>query len=80
MSLDPLKFAVQIEDKLAVRRLFVRLAVGGGTDTGVISRSRGGVPAGCLSIPIRYTHSPNEIANLRVAEQCARLLAAALRD
>lgn len=56
------------------------VAVGGGTDTGVISRSRGGVPAGCLSIPIRYTHSPNEIANLRVAEQCARLLAAALRD
>ena len=49
----------------------------GGTDASMILNSRGGVPAGTLSIPIRSTHTANEVADLRVAEQCARLLAAA---
>ena len=50
----------------------------GGTDAGAIFDTRGGVPSGVLSIPIRYTHSPNEIADLQVAEDCARLLAEAI--
>lgn len=50
----------------------------GGTDAGAIFNTRGGVPSGVLSIPIRYTHTPNEIADLRVAEQCAALLAKAI--
>lgn len=50
----------------------------GGTDAGVIFNTRGGVPTGNLAIPIRYTHCPNEIADLAVAEQCAKLLAAVL--
>ena len=49
----------------------------GATDAGAIFHTRGGVPTGVLSIPIRYTHSPNEIGDLRVAEDCARLLAEA---
>lgn len=50
----------------------------GGTDAGSIFNTRGGVPTGNLAIPIRYTHCPNEIADLEVAMQCARLLAAVL--
>lgn len=50
----------------------------GGTDAGAIFDTRGGVPTGNLSIPIRYTHSPNEIADMEVALQCAKLLAAAI--
>ena len=50
----------------------------GGTDAGAIFNTRGGVPSGVLSIPIRYTHSPNEIADLNTAADCARLLAAAI--
>ena len=54
------------------------VAEGGGTDAGAIIDTRGGVPTGCLAIPIRYTHSPNEIGDLEVAENCARLLAEAV--
>ena len=50
----------------------------GGTDAGGIIHTRGGVPTGCLAIPIRYTHCPNEIGDLEVAENCARLLAEAV--
>ncbi|MBR4701752.1 MAG: M20/M25/M40 family metallo-hydrolase [Oscillospiraceae bacterium] len=51
----------------------------GGTDAGAIFNTRGGVPSGVLSIPIRYTHNPNELADLDVAENCAKLLAEAIR-
>ena len=51
----------------------------GGTDAGAIFNTRGGVPSGVLSIPIRYTHNPNELADLDVAENCAKLLAETIR-
>lgn len=54
------------------------VAEGGGTDAGAIIGTRGGVPTACLAIPIRYTHCPNEIGDLEVAENCARLLAEAV--
>ncbi len=50
----------------------------GGTDAGAIIGTRGGVPTGSLAIPIRYTHCPNEVGDLEVAENCARLLAEAI--
>lgn len=50
----------------------------GGTDAGAIFNTRGGVPTGVLSVPIRYTHNPNELADLAVAENCARLLTKAI--
>lgn len=52
----------------------------GGTDAGAIFNTRGGVPSGVLSIPIRYTHNPNELADLDVAENCAKLLAEAISE
>lgn len=50
----------------------------GGTDASMIINSRGGVPTGSLNVPIRYTHTANETADLTVAEQCAKLLAAVI--
>ena len=50
----------------------------GDNDAGGIVDTRGGVPTGCLAIPVRYAHSPNEIGDLAVAENCARLLAEAV--
>ena len=37
----------------------------GGTDAAAIQRSRGGVPAGTVSIPCRYVHSAAETVDLR---------------
>jgi putative aminopeptidase FrvX len=35
----------------------------GGTDGGAINLTRSGVPAGCVSIPTRYTHTPSEMVD-----------------
>ncbi len=47
----------------------------GGTDAGAINLSRGGVPAGTVSIPTRYIHSPQEVVNLADVENTVRLMA-----
>ncbi len=60
---------------IACQRL---VATAGGTDTGAIAASRGGVPAACLSVPTRYIHSPNEIVSIADCEQCVSLLKAVL--
>jgi endoglucanase len=36
----------------------------GTTDARAIQVTRAGVPAGCLSIPARYIHSPSEMVDL----------------
>jgi len=48
----------------------------GGTDTGPIQTTRGGVRAGGISIPCRYTHTPTELVDLGDVEACAGLTAA----
>ncbi len=50
------------------------VATAGGTDTGAMAASRGGVPAACLSIATRYIHTPNEIVNIADCEQSVALL------
>lgn len=52
----------------------------GGTDTGVIQRTAGGVRAGAVSIPTRYIHSPSEMANIRDIEHAIQLIAAVICD
>ena len=47
----------------------------GGTDTGVIQRTAGGVKAGAISIPTRYIHSANEMANVKDIELASALIA-----
>ncbi len=46
----------------------------GGTDGAAIQRARAGVPAGCLSIPCRYIHSPSEMVDREDVENAVKLL------
>jgi putative aminopeptidase FrvX len=46
----------------------------GSTDARAIQISRAGVPAGCLSIPCRYVHSPSEMVDTGDVENAVRLL------
>lgn len=47
-----------------------------GTDARVIQMTRRGVATGLLGIPLRYMHTPAEIADLNDIENCVRLLEA----
>ncbi len=47
-----------------------------GTDARVIQTTRGGIPTGLLSIPLRYMHTPCEVANLADIKACVDLLEA----
>lgn len=51
---------------------------GGTTDARAIQTSRAGVPAGCISIPCRYVHSPSELIDYRDVLASVKLLASAL--
>ncbi|MBC8506143.1 MAG: M42 family metallopeptidase [Anaerolineales bacterium] len=52
----------------------------GGTDARAIQLTRSGVPAGCLSIPCRYVHSPSEMVDFTDVENALNLLLALLKD
>ncbi|HMD52424.1 MAG TPA: M42 family metallopeptidase [Solirubrobacteraceae bacterium] len=47
-----------------------------GSDADAVHISRGGVPTGLVSIPIRYMHSPVELVQLDDVRSCAQLIAA----
>jgi endoglucanase len=51
----------------------------GGTDARAIQATRAGVPAGCISIPARYVHSPSEMVDYSDIQNAVRLLTAVLR-
>ena len=51
---------------------------GGGTDAGVIHKSRTGIPSTSISVPARYAHSAVSIARLEDWENTLRLLQATL--
>jgi tetrahedral aminopeptidase len=51
----------------------------GTTDAAMIQVSRAGVPAGCLSIPTRYAHSPSEMVDFTDVENSVKLLLAMLQ-
>jgi endoglucanase len=46
----------------------------GGTDARAIQLSRAGVPAGTLSIPCRYVHSPSEMVDIDDVQNAVKLL------
>ncbi|HHY70971.1 MAG TPA: M42 family metallopeptidase, partial [Thermoanaerobacterales bacterium] len=46
----------------------------GGTDAGAINLTKGGILAGCLSIPCRYVHSPSEMVDMGDVEATRDLL------
>ena len=52
---------------------------GGSTDAAAIQLTRSGVPAGCLSIPCRYVHSPSEMVDYADVQNAVRLMVELLR-
>ncbi|MGE5223959.1 MAG: M42 family metallopeptidase [Omnitrophica WOR_2 bacterium] len=52
----------------------LEILLGGTTDARAIQLTRAGVPAGCLSIPCRYVHSPSEMVDYNDVENAVRLL------
>ncbi|MBQ3124401.1 MAG: M42 family metallopeptidase [Clostridia bacterium] len=51
----------------------------GGTDAGAIALTGGGVKAGGISVPVRYIHSPSELASVSDINACIKLLTIACR-
>ena len=51
----------------------------GGTDAQAIQLARAGVPAGCISIPVRYVHSSSEKVDFEDVQNSIKLLTALLR-
>lgn len=51
----------------------------GGTDSGAIHLTRGGVPAVTVAVPCRYIHSPASILNLNDLTDTVKLVSAALK-
>jgi len=51
----------------------------GATDARAIQLTRAGVPSGCLSIPVRYVHSPSEMVDYSDVQNSVKLLTAVLR-
>ncbi len=47
---------------------------GGTTDARAMQLTRAGVPAGCLSIPCRYIHSPSEMVDFNDVQNGVKLL------
>ncbi len=52
----------------------LEVLLGGTTDARAIQVTRAGVPAGCLSIPCRYIHSPSEMVDYQDVQNAVRLL------
>lgn len=48
----------------------------GGTDAGPMHSTRTGAVTGGISIPVRYLHTPTEMANINDIKACARLVLA----
>ena len=53
---------------------------GGSTDARAIQLVRAGVPAGCVSVPTRYVHSPSEMVDYNDVRNSVKLLAALLSN
>jgi endoglucanase len=51
----------------------------GSTDARAIQVVRAGVPSGCISVPVRYVHSPSEMVDFSDVQNAVKLLTAVLR-
>jgi endoglucanase len=52
----------------------IEILEAGGTDAHAIQLTRMGVPAGCISIPCRYVHSPSEMVDYNDVQNAVRLI------
>ena len=68
--------AAAAEDGIPYQREVLRA---GGTDTGAIQRTRGGILSGCISVPTRYIHTPVETVDMKDVDNAVKLLCACLK-
>ncbi len=54
----------------------LEILLGGSTDAKAMQISRAGMPAGCVSVPCRYVHSPSEMVDIRDVQQAVQLIKA----
>lgn len=75
MLADPrlVKWIAQTAEKSAIPYQ-LEILERGGTDARAIQLTRAGVPAGCLSIPCRYIHSPSEMVDYQDVQHTVQLL------
>jgi endoglucanase len=58
----------------------IRQPGGGGTNTAVIQRLHGGIPAATMAVPGRYAHTPAMMINLEDYANVVKLADATLRE
>jgi endoglucanase len=46
---------------------------GGASDASVGPTIREGIPSGAITVPVRYIHTPVEVADMKIAENCIKL-------
>ncbi len=56
----------------------LEILLGGTTDAKAMQISRAGMPAGCISVPTRYIHSPSEMVDFQDVENAVKLLTSLL--
>jgi putative aminopeptidase FrvX len=80
-TLSPAVFELLVETAEAEGIPYTLAAAGRGTstDADAFHISRGGIPCGVISIPLRYMHSPVEMVQLEDVANTARLIAAFAR-
>jgi endoglucanase len=80
-TLDPQVFELMHEAAEAEGIPFTVTASGRstGTDADALHSSRGGVPSGVVSVPLRYMHTPVEMVQLDDVQNAAKLIAAFAR-
>lgn len=75
MLADPRVVSWMIKTAEKARIPFQREVLeGGSTDARAIQLTRAGVPAGCLSIPCRYVHTPSEMVDYNDVQNAVKLL------
>lgn len=64
---------VQAAEKLGLPYQ-MEILEGGSTDARAMQLTRAGIPAGCISIPCRYVHSPSEMVDFEDVQNAVHLL------
>jgi len=64
---------IDTAEKLGIKYQLEVLEMGG-TDARAMQMSRAGVPAGCLSVPCRYVHTPSEMVDYGDVQAAKQLL------
>jgi len=69
------KYMVKVAEEKGIKYQLEVLEAGG-TDSAAIQLTKAGIPAGCISIPCRYIHSPCEMVDMGDVMACVALVKA----